>query len=216
MPPADSFVSERALPFRRSVRAAASAAEGVVEHPLNTLPSALDLVAVYAPNALRSHELLEIDQIGAVTNKLKTSAGNLLPLNTRGFVNAPDTSTRFFLAGDHRANEHPVLTALHTLFVREHNTLIDEIKQRVPSLPPRLVYEHARVLNVAQFQKIVYEEFYPAIIKKPLPRYTGFRPRVNPTLSDIFSAARRFGLSIQWSAMTSPAEEIAGPCPPSA
>lgn len=175
------------LPFRRSVRGRVE--RSTAERPLNALPSALDLVAVYGPNDRRNMELIELDQFGVLTGRLKTSPGNLLPLNTNSFVNAPDTSSRFFLAGDHRANEHPVLTAFHTLFVREHNYLASLVSANLPGLPPRDIFEFARVLNIAEFQKIVYEEFYPAIIAKPLPRYRAFNSNIDPTVSDIFAGA---------------------------
>lgn len=192
VPPSDRFLSERFLPFKRSMRARADSGRSV--RPLNALPSAVDLSAVYGSNQKRNNELVEFDDAGSLSGKLKTSPGNLLPLNTGGFVNSPDTSARFFLAGDHRANEHPALTAIHTLFLREHNTLTDEIRRTIPSLPSSLVYQYARLLNVAQFQKIVFEEFYPAIVGSDLPLYRGFRPNVNPTLSDIFiGAAFRIG-----------------------
>lgn len=190
--PSDRFLSERTLPFKRSVRASADSGRAV--RPINALPSAVDLAAVYGPNQMRNNALVEFDKTGSLTGKLRTSSGNLLPLNTRGFVNSPDTSNRFFLAGDHRSNEHPVLTAIHTLFLREHNKLADEIQRAVPSLPSSLVFQYARVLNAAQFQKIVFEEFYPAIVGRELPLYQGFRKNVDPTLSNIFiGAAFRIG-----------------------
>lgn len=52
--------------------------------------------------------------------KLRTSEGNLLPRDEHGL----------FLAGDERANENSLLLSYHTLFMREHNRLCDEIKAR--------------------------------------------------------------------------------------
>src|SRR4030095_16396656 len=72
--------------------------------------------------------------------KMKTSSGNLLPYNTRngelnGAIdpNAPEMANdgglqvKTFVAGDDRAAENPVLTSLHTLFVREHNRICDSL-----------------------------------------------------------------------------------------
>lgn len=191
VPPLDRRVSQRTLPFSRSMRAKVSSDR---VRPMNALPSAVDLCAVYGPSRKRNEELLEEDRNGELTGKLKTSPGYLLPLNTGGYVNSPDTSARFFLAGDHRSNEHPVLTAIHTIFLREHNELADQIVRVAPTLPTGLVYEYARSLNIAQFQKIVFEEFYPAIIGRGLRPYRGFRKNANPTLSDIFiGSAFRIG-----------------------
>ena len=55
-------------------------------------------------------------------------AGDLMPFNTEGFHNAPnDLATNFFLGGDVRANEQIGLTAVHVLFVREHNYWAERI-----------------------------------------------------------------------------------------
>lgn len=188
IPVPESEVSElgEKLPFIRSMRGVTL--DGESQRPINTLTSALDLAGVYGPEEVRNRALLETEN-GKLTGKLKTSADNLMPLNTPGLFNAPDTSDEFFLAGDHRANEHNAMVALHTLFVREHNTLVDMIKEELPTLPPRRLYEYARKFNIALFQKIVYEEFYPAIISRRLGRYGGFRRGVDPTLSDIFTGA---------------------------
>lgn len=187
VPASDSRLSARKLPFKRSVRRATGF--GRSRRPINILSSAVDLVAVYGPNPFRNRALLEFNHKRVMTGKLKTSRDGLMPLNTAGLRNSPDSSARFFLAGDHRANENPALLAMHTLFVREHNRLVDEIKKKIPLLKPQQLYELARKLNIAQFQKIVYEEFYPAILSRGLPPYRGFQPTVNPTVSDIFAGA---------------------------
>ena len=72
--------------------------------------------------------------------KMKTSSGNLLPYNTRNGelsgaidLNSPEMANdsghhvKTFVAGDDRAAENPVLTSLHTLFVREHNRICDSL-----------------------------------------------------------------------------------------
>lgn len=159
-----------------------------IERPLNSLSSPLDLVAVYGASDTRNIALRGTSG-GSFLETLETSGDNLLPLNNGRFVNGPDTSNRFFLAGDHRANEHAVLTAFHTLFVREHNRLVSLIRNRVGNLPRVEIYEAARAMNITQFQKIVFEQLYPAAVRRPLPPYTGFRRDVDPTVSDIFSGA---------------------------
>lgn len=55
--------------------------------------------------------------------RLRTSAGDLLPVTT-----AKDSAGKHrFVAGDARVNEHGMLTSMHTLWMREHNRLCDEL-----------------------------------------------------------------------------------------
>jgi len=103
-----------------------------------------------------------------------------------------------FLAGDVRANEQAGLTALHTLFVREHNRLATEIAANEPDLSGEMIYQNARRMVVAFLQAITYREFLPALLgrKKAISRYKGYDPSVNARISSGFStAAYRFGHS---------------------
>lgn len=171
------------LHFQRSVRAVVPGTNKV-ERPINILSSAIDLSAVYGPdiNRLRFMRTLQ-------DGLMKTSKGDMLPLNEWGLVNGPASTNQFFLAGDHRCNENPTLTALHTIFVREHNLLAKELKKIFPSFNDEKLFQYAKIVNTAQFQKISFEEFYPSMTGKNLQRYTGFKPWVNPGLSDIFAGA---------------------------
>lgn len=117
------------------------------------------------------------------------SYGNLMPFNSFGLSNAPAATADFYVAGDHRANEHPVLTAIHVIFLREHNRLARELEAAFPTWDDEKLYQNARKINGAQFQKIAFDEFYPAMTGKKLPFFRRHRPAVNPTVSAIFSTA---------------------------
>lgn len=183
VPPDDPFLPPGTrMPFFRSERIRTG--EGDNERPQNTVSSALDLSGVYGIDSKRN---AAVRRPGSA--KLLTSPGNLLPLNTAGLPNIPDNSSNFYLAGDTRANETPLLLILHNLFVREHNRLVDEIRSHIPFLSKNKLYEYARKINIAQFQKIVFEEFYPAISSLPLPPYRGHNPKTNPSITDVFAGA---------------------------
>lgn len=160
----------------------------------NELTAWIDGSMVYGSNDERAKALRRLDGSG----KLKTSKGGLLPFNTGNLPNAngpaPDP-TKLFLAGDVRSNEQPGLTAMHTLFVREHNRLAEVVRKLRPYYSDEDIYQAARRLVIAEIQIITYEEFLPAAIgPRALPRYRGYDPSREPSIMTEFSgAAYRFG-----------------------
>lgn len=144
--------TSRYMPFSRSARAISYGNPSV----LNSLSSFHDLAAVYGDNEERADKLRS-----KVDGKLKVSKGENLPFNTIGLMNAPSLSPRMYVAGDFRANEHVALTTLHVIWLREHNKLCDSLKRDFPGWGDERLYQMARKINGANFQRIVYEEFYP-------------------------------------------------------
>ena len=109
------------------------------------------------------------------TGRLLVSEGDLLPFNTPGLPNAGGTGPELFLAGDVRANEQVGLAALHTLFVREHNRLAQEMAANDPSLTGEEIYQEARRIVGALIQVITYNEFLPALLgPNALRPYRGY------------------------------------------
>jgi hypothetical protein len=209
--PAGDAIGPAPLPFTRSnfdPNTGTSAS-----HPrqqVNSNTAFLDLSNVYGSDAatadaLRSH----------VGGRLKTSPGDLLPYlsadyftprqlaainHTEGgmqnFGGLPSSS--LFAAGDIRANENIELTAIQTLFLRNHNRIAAELQQEHPSWSDERLYQEARKLNIATEEIITYTEFLPALLgPNALPAYTGYKPRVDPAISTEFSTvAFRFGHSL--------------------
>ena len=130
--------------------------------------------------------------------ELLVSEGYMLPIYTGQAEMAGNSKWASFFAGDVRANEHLGLTALHTLFVREHNRWARKIKEQKSHWNDEQIYQHARVLVEATLQHITYHEFLPAILGRgTLRKYQGFDPQTNPQLANEFStAAYRFGHSM--------------------
>ncbi|MCD0461061.1 peroxidase family protein [Roseiconus lacunae] len=140
--------------------------------------------------------------------QLKTSEGDLLPVNNdqtfpdgtlvmdndAGIV--PDDE--LFAAGDVRANENIELTAIQTLFVREHNRLAEELAAADSTLSDEELYQRARAIVVAQLQAITYDEWLPAVLgESGVGPYGGYDASVDPTIANEFStAAFRFGHSL--------------------
>ncbi len=154
----------------------------------------LDASMIYGSDAARANALRTF-QGGA----LKTSEGNLLPFNKDGFANANDAhffdDDELFLAGDVRANENVELTAIHTLFVREHNQIAAAIATSHPGMTDEQIYQQTRRIITAEVQVITYREFLPALLgPNALRRYNGYNPNVNAGIATEFStAAYRIG-----------------------
>lgn len=160
---------------------------------INQITAYLDASVVYGSDQERSDALRTFEG-----GRLKTSEGDLLPFNVEGFENAGGTSDSLFLAGDIRANENAALTAMQTLWVREHNRLADEISASDSSLNDEDIYQRARTIVRAEIQAITFNEFLPVLLgKNAIDSYEGYDPSVYSGISNLFSTASyRFGHSM--------------------
>ncbi|GJL65279.1 MAG: hypothetical protein NPIRA05_02500 [Nitrospirales bacterium] len=179
------------MPFTRSAYADTP---NKPREQVNHITAFLDASMVYGSDSIRAHAIRTNDGTG----RLKMSKGRFLPYNIEGLPNAGGPDPTLFLAGDVRANEQVGLTAMHTLFVREHNRLAKHIRQNHRSLTGNEIYERARRKVGALIQVITYQEFLPVLLgKNTLRPYRGYKPWVNPSIANVFStAAYRFGHSM--------------------
>ena len=128
----------------------------------------------------------------AVAASLRGSGGHLLVEN-----NSLPVVNGQFLAGDVRAAENPALTALQVLFVREHNWQVDRLQDAHPNWGEDKLYEEARAIVTAELANVTYTEFLPKLVGDRIDPYTGYKPKVDATISEEFAgAAFRFGHSI--------------------
>lgn len=166
----------------------------------NLITSWIDASNVYGSEESRANWLRTFNN-----GRLKTSTGNLLPFNTiDGEYNSPidpeapsmagdeEGTIVTYVAGDVRAAEQPGLTSLHTLFVREHNRICEQlIGQGLQD--DELIYQKARKQVGALIQAITYREFLPAL-GVDLGSYNGYKPQVRADISNVFAtAAYRLG-----------------------
>ena len=185
-----SATGTKMIPFARS----AYSPQSTPRQQVNQITAFLDASMVYGSDAIRAHALRTNDGTG----KLKISPGRFLPFNIDGLPNAGGPNDSLFLAGDIRANEQVGLAAMHTLFVREHNRLANKIRKRNGTLTGDEIYERARRKVGALIQVITYNEFLPVLLgKHALHPYRGYKPWVNPSITNVFStAAYRLGHSM--------------------
>ena len=111
----------------------------------------------------------------------------------------PVPADQLFLAGDVRANENIELTALQTLFVREHNRLADQIAAQNPDLERRAdLPAGPAARDRARSRRSRTTSSCPPCSAAARSRpYAGYNPNVNPGIANEFStAAFRLGHSM--------------------
>lgn len=174
------------LPFNRAVfDPATGTGTNNPRQQVNDLTSWFDASNVYGSTPDRTAALRTNDGTG----RLLTSAGNLLPFNTTGLPNAGGTGPDLFVAGDIRTNEQVYLTAMHTLWVREHNRQAAAIAAQDSSLSGEEIFQEARARVGALQQVITYNEFLPLLLgSNTLAPYQGYNPNVNGGITNTFTA----------------------------
>lgn len=181
IPAGDPVLQGTTIPMTRTVIDPLTGVAGRPAAAVNSISGWLDGSMVYGSDAATASALRTAD------GHLLTSAGANLPI-----VNGQ------FLAGDVRVQENPDLTALQTLFVREHNRQVDRLAQQHPTWTGEQLYQEARAIVGAEIAVITYQEFLPHLLgNKAIAAYRGFNPTVDARLSEEFAgAAFRFGHSI--------------------
>lgn len=98
-------------------------------------------------------------QIKAMSDNFMGS-GHALLLDTNPFINLLD----HFVAGDGRANENISLTAIHTIWARNHNFHVENLLEAGFQGTAEEVFQAAKILNEAEYQRVVFDEFADALI----------------------------------------------------
>lgn len=192
--PLESFTNDfGVIGFTRD----AAAGRSGTRQQVNTVSSYLDAWNVYGGTAARLEWLREGPVDGNLANNgphlLLDQDGNLPRRNERGNSSAAPpmdlmgrltgTTDQAAVAGDVRANENVALTAIHTLFAREHNRIVDLLPS---GLGAQRRFDIARRVVIAEQQYITYREFLPAL-GITLPRYRGYDPGVDASISNEFA-----------------------------
>ncbi|CAN8007145.1 unnamed protein product [Ixodes pacificus] len=119
----------------------------------------------------------------------------------------PEHGDLCFRAGDERVNEQPGLTAMHTLWLRQHNFVAGKLAGLNPHWDDERIFQEARRIVIGQMQMITYDEFLPLVVGKSFHRefglevlpygYTTYNKQIDPSILNEFAgAAYRFGHTI--------------------
>ena len=192
--PGDPFNPPGSMPFTRSDYDPKTGTTNPRQQ-INAITSFLDGSQIYGSDparadALRSHQggrlLMDSNNMLPLDNSTNFPSGPLTMANDAGIVG----QSQLFAAGDVRANENVELTAMQTLFAREHNRIAGLLQSAHPTWTDEQLYQNARRIVTAELQIITYTEWLPALLgPNALPAYNGYKPWVNPSISNEFSTA---------------------------
>jgi len=140
---------------------------------INTVAGYLDLSQLYGSTQAVASALINSD--GTLTS---SDNGLALPVQNGSFV-----------TGDPRVMENPELTAVTTLFLREHNFWVATLKAQHPNWSAGQLYNMAKAINTAEYENIVYTEYLPALLGNVLGPYRGYDPSVNSQVTQEFSTS---------------------------
>lgn len=201
VPTNDDFYASRGitcLDIGRSVRACGSGRR----EQINQNSAFIDGNQIYGSTLAAQQDLRALT--GGLM-KTDTTNTRWLPKDTQAAnCGIPQNGIVCFKAGDGRVNEQPGLTAMHTLFVREHNRIATGLKAINPGWNDETLFQETRRIVIAEIQNIVFSEFLPVVLGATtmnnnalnLPTGTGttsYDSSVNPaTLNEFSTAGFRF------------------------
>ncbi|XP_071035495.1 chorion peroxidase [Parasteatoda tepidariorum] len=176
----------------------------------NQVTSYIDASHIYALNQNLSSALRNNDGSGTMRFENSREGGELLPPSANpneDFCSFQDPNLNCFETGDQRSNQHPALTSMHTLFLREHNRIARSLRNLNRDWDGERIYQETRRILAAIMQMITYNEFLPLVIGPERMEwfdlnvqrtgYTQYDDTVQATLANEFSAAAfRFGHSM--------------------
>jgi len=194
--PLEAFTNDLGvIAFTRTAAAPGTGVSNVRQH-INTESAFLDAEAVYGSTDTRLDWLREGTVDGNPDNngaRLNMPSNYLPRRDARGNpATAPAMDidgrllanpTKAVVAGDRRGNEQAGLTAVQTLFAREHNRIVAALPA---SMSQQNKFQIARAVVIAEIQNITFTEFLPAM-GVTLPAYQGYDPFLDPADSHEFA-----------------------------
>lgn len=187
--PLESFPFDVAtIPFTRDGAAPGTGTSLHPRRPVNTVSSFIDASSVYGTSGgrlgwLRAGAELLLPGGYLPTRAARGEAEHAPAMQALGRLAADPAAA--VVAGDVRANENAALTALQTLFAREHNRVVARLPRR---MAPEARFQIARRVVGAELQHITFHEFLPAV-GVALGPYRGYRSDLRPELLNEFAAA---------------------------
>ncbi|CAH1983084.1 unnamed protein product [Acanthoscelides obtectus] len=176
--------------FVRSVPAVRSDCSFGHAEQLNQATHFLDGSQIYGATANKTASLRAF-----YSGRLKVSKAQFPPLSshpTKDCLVSSDSDV-CFTSGDSRVNFEPVLTAMHTLWFREHNRIADRLATLNKDWDDEVIFQEARRIVIAEIQHITYNEWMNKVLApryvRIINRLADYSPNTNPSVSNSFATS---------------------------
>lgn len=163
------------MDFVRSSCISSNVSQIGVGEQANMVTSFLDHSTIYGSDAKTAAKVRSFNG-----GRLKTNLRNMLPEEDRNYF-----------SGDERVNQTPFIAILHSLFVRNHNQLADKLAIVNRHWDEETLFQEARKINIAVYQKVIYDEWLPVFLgnKSSLNfQNVSYNPQIDPSTTNEFAA----------------------------
>jgi hypothetical protein len=167
--------------------------------PVNEITPQMDASMIYGSTEARTTALRTFEEGKLEMGEVSASGRALMALSSDDHFMAGTGAAGgpVFLAGDIRANENIALTALHTVFSREHNYWAERLAAQNPDWDDATLFEAARAIVEYEVQAITYRDWIDKLLLEtplaasPLAPTTG--TEVGQVSVEFSTAAFRIG-----------------------
>ena len=118
----------------------------------------LDLDSLYGSGPTNSAQLYESDAMHLRVGALLTGSADT------GARDLPRSSNGQAIIGDGRNDENRIVAGIHSMFIRFHNQMVDQVKSERPLWTNAQVFTEARRRVVNQYQLLIVNDFLPRIV----------------------------------------------------
>ncbi|XP_003742121.1 peroxidase [Galendromus occidentalis] len=170
-----------------------------VREQVNAVTAFIDGSLIYGSSKFKAEPLIDDDGTMLIDKNSKYIKGGLMPRSDEdGSCSSfyPGCDQRCFKAGDVRASLTPILGALQTMFLRQHNIIAKAFIAR--GWDKWQTFNVSRKIIGGMLQVVVYKEYLPLLLgplamrrfelSVPTPRYV-YRPSLNPSLLNAWATA---------------------------
>ncbi|XP_054081978.1 peroxidase [Zeugodacus cucurbitae] len=201
--PISQATSKRCLNFARSasdVDTMCQESGFPYSEKISTTSAYLDLSFAYG-NSKSENKKFRVFKSGLMKTSLVNNR-DWLPLSMNPETDCGEDIYQCFFLPDMRNQFIPTIAVLHTIIVREHNRIAKILERYNPHYSDERLFQEARKINIAQYQKITYYDWLPLLVgptyaySKSLLHRTGnyehvddYAPTVNAAPYAEFAAA---------------------------